>query len=92
MDTWQSDDRGGMDPEAMHRCMSFGFSDKKSKFAIGQRMDSGILYVTILVFSLVFIFQFGLTDGNGFKTGSMRLGADVIVFSCHVNNWYGSKS
>ncbi|KAK4264356.1 hypothetical protein QN277_025548 [Acacia crassicarpa] len=54
------DDGGGMDPEAMHCCMSFGFSDKKSKFAIGQY-------------------------GNGFKTSSMRLGADVIVFSCHQN-------
>ncbi|XP_061339299.1 protein MICRORCHIDIA 6-like isoform X2 [Gastrolobium bilobum] len=55
------DDGGGMDPEAMRRCMSFGFSDKKSEFAIGQY-------------------------GNGFKTSSMRLGADVIVFSRHVNN------
>ncbi|CAA0808534.1 Histidine kinase-- DNA gyrase B-- and HSP90-like ATPase family protein [Striga hermonthica] len=50
------DDGGGMDPEAMRRCLSFGFSDKKSKDAIGQY-------------------------GNGFKTSSMRLGADVIVFS-----------
>ncbi|KAK6123520.1 hypothetical protein DH2020_042727 [Rehmannia glutinosa] len=50
------DDGGGMDPEAMRRCLSFGFSDKKSKNAIGQY-------------------------GNGFKTSSMRLGADVVVFS-----------
>ncbi|KAI3845330.1 hypothetical protein MKW98_009396 [Papaver atlanticum] len=50
------DDGGGMDPEAMRRCMSFGFSDKKSNLAIGQY-------------------------GNGFKTSTMRLGADVIVFS-----------
>lgn len=50
------DDGGGMDPEAMRHCMSFGFSDKKSKSAIGQY-------------------------GNGFKTSTMRLGADVIVFS-----------
>ncbi|KGN63571.2 hypothetical protein Csa_013187 [Cucumis sativus] len=55
------DDGGGMDPKAMRRCMSFGFSDKKSKSAIGQY-------------------------GNGFKTSTMRLGADVIVFSRHVNN------
>ncbi|XP_027356973.1 protein MICRORCHIDIA 6 isoform X2 [Abrus precatorius] len=55
------DDGGGMDPEAMRRCMSFGFSDKKSQFAIGRY-------------------------GNGFKTSSMRLGADVIVFSRHLNN------
>nr|GME13253.1 protein MICRORCHIDIA 6-like [Ipomoea batatas] len=46
-----------MDAESnARRCMSFGFSDKKSKSAIGQY-------------------------GNGFKTSSMRLGADVIVFS-----------
>lgn len=36
----QLDDGGGMDPEAMRRCMSFGFSDKNSNFAIGQCMDS----------------------------------------------------
>lgn len=55
------DDGGGMDPEAMRRCMSFGFSDKNSKLSIGQY-------------------------GNGFKTSSMRLGADAIVFSRHLNN------
>ncbi|KAG5626127.1 hypothetical protein H5410_011345 [Solanum commersonii] len=55
------DDGGGMDPEAMRHCMSFGFSDKKSASTIGQY-------------------------GNGFKTSSMRLGADVIVFSrCKKN-------
>ncbi|XP_016191263.1 protein MICRORCHIDIA 6 isoform X3 [Arachis ipaensis] len=79
------DDGGGMDPEAMRRCMSFGFSDK-SKFAIGQCMDYGNIFVVILLFSSLFIFQFGHTDGNGFKTGTMRLGADVIVFSRHLNN------
>ena len=36
------DDGGGMNPEAMRHCMSFGFSDKKSKSAIGQCMDSSI--------------------------------------------------
>ncbi|KAF8037098.1 hypothetical protein BT93_B0113 [Corymbia citriodora subsp. variegata] len=55
------DDGGGMDPEALRRCMSFGFSDKKEKSAIGQY-------------------------GNGFKTSTMRLGADVIVFSRHVED------
>ncbi|XP_074324436.1 protein MICRORCHIDIA 6-like isoform X2 [Apium graveolens] len=55
------DDGGGMDPEAIRRCLSFGFSNKKSKSAIGQY-------------------------GNGFKTSSMRLGADVIVFSRHMKN------
>ncbi|XP_071722803.1 protein MICRORCHIDIA 6-like [Rutidosis leptorrhynchoides] len=54
------DDGSGMDPEAMRRCMSFGFSDKKSQSAVGRY-------------------------GNGFKTSTMRLGADVIVFSRHIN-------
>ncbi|KAL2935962.1 Protein MICRORCHIDIA 6 [Bienertia sinuspersici] len=55
------DDGGGMDPEAIRRCMSFGFSDKKSNSAIGRY-------------------------GNGFKTSTMRLGSDVIVFTRHLNN------
>lgn len=55
------DDGGGMDLEAMRCCLSFGFSDKKSKSAIGQY-------------------------GNGFKTSSMRLGADVVVFSRCMKN------
>uniref|UniRef100_A0A7N0RBA1 Morc S5 domain-containing protein n=1 Tax=Kalanchoe fedtschenkoi TaxID=63787 RepID=A0A7N0RBA1_KALFE len=59
------DDGGGMDPEAMRRCMSFGFSEKKS--GIGQY-------------------------GNGFKTSTMRLGADVIVFSRHFSNGALSQS
>ncbi|KAF5190524.1 Microrchidia-like protein [Thalictrum thalictroides] len=54
------DDGGGMDPESMRQCMSFGFSAKKSNSAIGQY-------------------------GNGFKTSTMRLGADVIVFSRHTS-------
>ncbi|CAI9267232.1 unnamed protein product [Lactuca saligna] len=55
------DDGNGMDPEAMCRCLSFGFSDKKSTSSIGKY-------------------------GNGFKTSSMRLGADVIVFSRNKTN------
>ncbi|XP_057951221.1 protein MICRORCHIDIA 6-like [Malania oleifera] len=55
------DDGGGMGPDAMRHCMSFGFSDKKSKSTIGQY-------------------------GNGFKTSTMRLGADVVVFSRHLDN------
>ncbi|KAJ1285814.1 hypothetical protein BS78_03G306400 [Paspalum vaginatum] len=50
------DDGGGMDPDSLRRCMSFGFSEKQSGSSIGQY-------------------------GNGFKTSTMRLGADVIVFS-----------
>ncbi|CAN6293873.1 unnamed protein product, partial [Urochloa humidicola] len=30
------DDGGGMDPEGVRRCMSLGFSTKKSKTTIGQ--------------------------------------------------------
>ncbi|KAJ9559637.1 hypothetical protein OSB04_004797, partial [Centaurea solstitialis] len=55
------DDGSGMDPEAMRRCLSFGFSDKKSISSIGRY-------------------------GNGFKTSTMRLGADVIVFSRNQTN------
>ncbi|XP_050896228.1 adenosylhomocysteinase-like [Lathyrus oleraceus] len=61
------DDGGGMDLEAMRRCMSFGFSDKNSKLAIGQY-------------------------GNGFKTSSMRFGADAIVFSRHLDNGILTRS
>ncbi|XP_038702683.1 protein MICRORCHIDIA 2-like [Tripterygium wilfordii] len=50
------DDGGGMDPEGMRKCMSLGYSSKKSNTTIGQY-------------------------GNGFKTSTMRLGSDVIVFS-----------
>ncbi|XP_031403548.1 protein MICRORCHIDIA 6 isoform X1 [Punica granatum] len=61
------DDGGGMEPEGMRRCMSFGFSDKKEKTAIGRY-------------------------GNGFKTSTMRLGADVIVFSCHLKDGVMTQS
>ncbi|PAN28003.1 hypothetical protein PAHAL_5G124200 [Panicum hallii] len=50
------DDGGGMNPDSLRRCMSFGFSEKQSGSSIGQY-------------------------GNGFKTSTMRLGADVIVFT-----------
>ncbi|KAF7135142.1 hypothetical protein RHSIM_Rhsim08G0052000 [Rhododendron simsii] len=61
------DDGGGMDPETIRRCMSFGFSDKKTKYSIGQY-------------------------GNGFKTSSMRLGADVIVFTRRLKKRTVSQS
>ncbi|XP_071710207.1 protein MICRORCHIDIA 2-like [Rutidosis leptorrhynchoides] len=50
------DDGGGMDPDGIRKCMSLGYSTKKTNNTIGQY-------------------------GNGFKTSTMRLGADVIVFS-----------
>ncbi|XP_062201828.1 protein MICRORCHIDIA 6-like [Phragmites australis] len=61
------DNGGGMDPEALRRCMSFGFSDKQSDAFIGQY-------------------------GNGFKTSTMRLGADVIVFTQNQNNQSRTRS
>lgn len=50
------DDGGGMDPERLHKMMSFGMCTKQGAKKIGQY-------------------------GNGFKTSSMRLGADAIVFT-----------
>ncbi|KAH7300330.1 hypothetical protein KP509_24G056600 [Ceratopteris richardii] len=51
------DNGGGMNPDSLRHCMSFGYSVKSKKAnTIGQY-------------------------GNGFKTSTMRLGADVIVFS-----------
>ena len=83
-----------MDPKAMRRCMSFGFSDKKSKSAIGQCMEICnhflMLHFKLLPYC-IYWFICSLPDGNGFKTSTMRLGADVIVFSRHVNNRFGSK-
>ena len=35
-----ADDGGGMDAEAIRRCMSFGFSDKNSKSTIGRCKSS----------------------------------------------------
>ncbi|XVF59714.1 hypothetical protein PTKIN_Ptkin07bG0298100 [Pterospermum kingtungense] len=58
------DDGGGMNPELIRKCMSLGYSSKKSNTTIGQY-------------------------GNGFKTSTMRLGADVIVFSRSTS---GSKA
>ncbi|KAL8231067.1 hypothetical protein R6Q57_000845 [Mikania cordata] len=55
------DDGGGMDPDGIRKCMSLGYSTKKTNNTIGQY-------------------------GNGFKTSTMRLGADVIVFSRSSRN------
>ncbi|WVZ21427.1 hypothetical protein V8G54_008749, partial [Vigna mungo] len=53
------DDGGGMDPEAMRRCMSFGFSDKKSQFAIGryQYYEAWILTQSIGLLSYTYLTQ-----------------------------------
>lgn len=34
--------------------------------------------------SCYFLTFFYCTDGNGFKTSTMRLGADAIVFTCAI--------
>lgn len=78
-----------MDPEAIRRCMSFGFSDKKSISAIGQCMHVNYHGVLFCVMSCELL-TFSILDGNGFKTSSMRLGADVIVFSRCTKNRCGS--
>lgn len=45
-----------MDPDSMRCCMSFGFSDKKSKSAIGQCMDPRLLFqISLLVLSFYHI-------------------------------------
>ncbi|OWM88849.1 protein MICRORCHIDIA 2-like [Punica granatum] len=61
------DDGGGMDPQGIRKCMSLGYSSKKSNTTIGQY-------------------------GNGFKTSTMRLGADVIVFSRAVRAGKSTQS
>ncbi|KAL2577027.1 hypothetical protein AAZV13_16G107900 [Glycine max] len=61
------DDGGGMNPNAIRKCMSLGYSSKKSKTTIGQY-------------------------GNGFKTSTMRLGADVIVFSRAMHSGRATQS
>nr|XP_046260052.1 MORC family CW-type zinc finger protein 3a [Scatophagus argus] len=53
------DNGNGLDQEAMHKMLSFGYSDKKPL--------NGVQPIG--------------TYGNGFKSGSMRLGRDAIVFS-----------
>ena len=54
----------------------------------------------VVVSFLLFLFETSLkpstiefilllvSDGNGFKTSTMRLGADVIVFTQNQNNGY----
>ncbi|XP_010679818.2 protein MICRORCHIDIA 2 isoform X1 [Beta vulgaris subsp. vulgaris] len=61
------DDGGGMDPEGIRKCMSLGYSSKKSNTTIGQY-------------------------GNGFKTSTMRLGADVIVLSRSTHSGRATQS
>ncbi|KAI4381743.1 hypothetical protein MLD38_007789 [Melastoma candidum] len=61
------DDGSGMDPDGLRKCMSLGYSSKKTNSTIGQY-------------------------GNGFKTSTMRLGADVIVFSRAIREGRATQS
>lgn len=61
------DDGGGMDPAGIRKCMSLGYSSKKSNTTIGQY-------------------------GNGFKTSTMRLGADAIVFTRAIHGGTATQS
>ncbi|KAM9709214.1 MORC family CW-type zinc finger protein 3a isoform 1-T1 [Menidia menidia] len=57
------DNGNGLDHGAMHKMLSFGYSDK---IAVNGKEPIGIY-------------------GNGFKSGSMRLGKDAMVFSKSKN-------
>ncbi|KAF8101137.1 hypothetical protein N665_0210s0072 [Sinapis alba] len=61
------DDGAGMDPNGIRKCMSLGYSSKKSNTTIGQY-------------------------GNGFKTSTMRLGADAIVFTRSTRSGKATQS
>lgn len=97
----KTDNGGGMTPDKMRQCVSLGYSAKsKMTNTIGQcefllltgkcyncdyksflcSIDWGpnwLLHINICILT---------SDGNGFKTSTMRLGADVIVFSCCKGN------
>lgn len=76
------DDGGGMDPESIRHCMSFGFSNKQSNSSIGQCMGIPLIIMHFLLFIHCSFNKCTCdSDGNGFKTSTMRLGPDVIVFS-----------
>jgi hypothetical protein len=87
----KKDDGGGMDPESLRRFMSFGFSDKRSDSFIGQCNSlfcqtplQICVYLYLALCYRLYWNMFWCIDGNGFKTSTMRLGADVIVFTFHM--------
>ncbi len=45
-----SDDGGGMDPEAIRKCMSLGYSSKKSNTTIGQCNSWNLVSPSIDIF------------------------------------------
>jgi hypothetical protein len=76
-----------MNPDKMRHCMSLGYSAKsKVKNTIGQCKLIVLNPVCYLLTTTqhkdsIYLLYF-FADGNGFKTSTMRLGADVLVFSC----------
>lgn len=47
-----ADDGGGMDPESIRKCMSLGYSSKKSNSTIGQ---CNIMIYSICIFFMIFL-------------------------------------
>ena len=88
---YHTDDGGGMDPDSLRRCMSFGFSEKQSGSSIGQCIANFCFYNLQVIpwnHCLTFWHLSLWLDGNGFKTSTMRLGADAIVFTCCTKSRY----
>lgn len=94
-----------MDPAGIRKCMSLGYSSKKSNTTIGQcnfflcksrNCYDFMICLTNLLQNLVsdlvccfYDIQLAcVPDGNGFKTSTMRLGADAIVFTRAVRGGY----
>lgn len=77
-----ADNGGGMNIDTIRHCMSFGYS-AKSKMAntIGQCKCAYAAKWEIYKQCHIFHLFCSFLDGNGFKTSTMRIGADVIVFS-----------
>ncbi|KAK1393779.1 hypothetical protein POM88_012835 [Heracleum sosnowskyi] len=81
------DDGGGMHPESIRHCMSFGFSDKKKKNAIGQYEYIEFIGAHFCSPLCVLITNCNSTDGNGFKTSRdfiRVLDFSLIHLRCHT--------
>ncbi|PNY11792.1 MORC family CW-type zinc finger protein 4-like, partial [Trifolium pratense] len=114
------DDGGGMDPNSLRKCMSLGYSSKKSKTTIGQcavfsiyeELGSGVISLGNVGLNPPLHTQHNEGvggsnegnpnaairrigedhNGNGFKTSTMRLGADAIVFSRSTRSGRATQS
>lgn len=100
------DDGGGMGPEAMRRCISFGFSDKKSKTTIGQcKLEIyRLLSIWLLERSWLLAFQMEmdlrpvqwdlvlmLLSSVAARTGCLFLFFWLAVFMIHIYLFVSSK-